>query len=153
MTRWEFLLKYNSTDYQSDGNTENLVGLTYYPIGYCSNPVALPVQNEVLTMGALPIYFIRPQASLVKDWVCYNDFNFNLQLFVDIPNEGKIDDWQLRVFTNVSEVGELLTPTSIMMWDITAEYSYMITEPNVYVFENKKRNRAVMFELKERGNV
>lgn len=150
MTHWEFLFKYNSADYQSDGNTENLVGLTYYPIGYCPHPVALPIQNEVLTMGALPIFFIRPQASLVKDRVCYNDFNFNIQLFVDIFKEDKVDDWQLRKFTDVSEIGELLIPSRIMIWDITAEYSYMITEPYVYVFENKKRNRAVMFEFKEK---
>lgn len=151
MKRWEFLFKYNSTDCQSDGNTENLVGLTYYPIGYCSHPVALPSQNEVLPMAALPIYFVRPQASLVKDRVCYNDFNFNLKLFVDIPKEDKVDDWQLRKFTNVSEVGEILIPSSIMMWDNTAEYSYMITEPYVYVFENKNRNQAVMFDYKEKG--
>ena len=147
VSRWKLL--FITSDYQTDIDKENLVGLTYYPIGY-SRAVVFPFQGEVLTMGKLPIFFAEPQVSLFLDRMIYHDFNFNTQLIVDIKTGEKPDDWQLHELQCGREIGDLLSPKSVMMWDVTVEFSYMITKPSVYVFVNEKKSRAVVFEVKKR---
>lgn len=147
-TRWDTLYAF-VRDRERDERKENLIGLTYYPLGYCSHPIAHPIQCEILTMGALPIFFTEPQVSLYPHKMIYHDFNFNTQLIVDMKSGEKADDWQLHKLQCGREIGELLSPSSVMLWDITAEFSYMITEPSVYVYVNEKRNRTVVFEMKE----
>lgn len=147
-TLWDTFYVY-ARDRERDESKENLIGLIYYPIGYCRHPH--PVRCEILTMGALPIFFPEPQTQMLlyPDRMIYHDFNFNTRLIVDVKSREKPDDWHLRKLQSGREIGELLNPSSVVMWDVTAEYSYMITEPCVYVYVNEKRNRAVVFEMKE----
>lgn len=148
-TRWDTLYSF-VRDRKRDESKANLIGLTYYPIGYCSHPIANPIQCEILTMGAFPIIFGEPQVSLYLNRIIHHDFSFNIQLIVDVKSGEKTDDWKLHKLQCGSEIGELLSPSSVMLWDITAEFSYMITEPSDYVFVNDKSRSFVVFEIKKR---